>query len=89
MLPLSYAPIVDPPTDDNIVRLRKAIITILYSISLGANSGCPSELILSDAAYKCLLGRTINFNPMIGAFKSYDPNIEDDATDGIRQKMER
>ena len=35
----SCAPIFGPPTDDDIVRLRDAILAILYSISLGANSG--------------------------------------------------
>ena len=36
-----YAPIVGPPTDNNMVHLRDAIINILHSISLGAEAGCP------------------------------------------------
>ena len=35
----SYAPIVGPPTDNDMVRLCEAILTILYSISLDANAG--------------------------------------------------
>ena len=71
------------------VRLWEVIFTILYSISLGADAGCPSGLILTDAAYKCSLGTTVSFKPMIGTFKSYNPRIKYDATDGLRQNMER
>ena len=85
----SYAAIVGPLTDYNIVRLCEAIRTIFYSISLGADGGCPSVLILADAAYKCSLGTTVSFNPMIGASKLYNPSIEDDATNKIRNKVER
>ena len=46
-----YSPIVVPPTDNDMFRLRKAILTILYSISLGADAGCLSKLILADKAY--------------------------------------
>ena len=46
----SYSPIVGPLTDGDMVRLREAILTILYSISLGADAGCPSGLILTHAA---------------------------------------
>ena len=84
----SYAPIVGPPTYDNMVRLQEAILTILYSISLGANAGCLSGLILTDAAYNRFLGTTVRFNPMIDTFKSYDPSIKDDATNELRQNME-
>ena len=35
----SYAPIVIPPTDNDMVRLCKAILTIFYSIPLGADTG--------------------------------------------------
>ena len=35
----SYASIVGPPTYDNMVRLREAILAIIYSISLGADTG--------------------------------------------------
>ena len=48
----SYAPIVGPTTDGDMVRLGEAILTILYSISLGANVGGPSGLILTAVAYK-------------------------------------
>ena len=58
----SYAPIVGPPTDNDMVRICKAIITILYYISLGANAGCSSGLIITDAAYKRSLGTTVGFN---------------------------
>ena len=75
----SYAPIAVPPTGDDMVRLRKAILTILYSISLGANAGCPYRLILTYTAYKLLLGTTVIFDPMIGTFKSYAPSIEDNS----------
>ena len=71
------------------VHLREAIFTILYSISLGANADCPSGLILTDASYKLLLYTTVIFDLIIGAFKSYSPSIEDDATIGLRKKMER
>ena len=76
----SYTPIISPPTDNDMVQLRNARLTILYSIFLGADTACPSGLILADAAYKRSLGTTVNFDPMIGAFKLYDPSIEDDAT---------
>ena len=82
----SYATIFGPPTDNNMVRLREDIITIVYSISLGADAGCPSGLILIDEAYKLSIVTTVGFNRMISAYKSYDPSIEDDATDGIRKK---
>ena len=78
-----YAPIVGPPTDDDMVRLFEAILTILYSISLGANSGYSSGLILTYTTYKLSLGTTVSFDPMLGAFKLYDPSIEDDATNGL------
>ena len=84
-----YAPIVGPPTDDNMVRLRESILIILYSISLGADAGCMFGLILANAAYNHLLGTTVSFDPMIGTFKSYDPSIKNDATDRLQQKMER
>ena len=71
------------------VRLRKVILAILYSVSPGADSGCPSGLILTDASYKLLLYTTVIFDLIIGAFKSYSPSIEDDATIGLRKKMER
>ena len=80
----SYASIVGTLTDDDMVRLREAILTILYSISLGANAGCLSGLILTNAAYNRLLGTTVSFNPMIGTFKLYGPSIKDDATDGLQ-----
>ena len=84
----SYAPIVGPPTDDDMVRLREAILTILYSLSLGADAGCPLGLILTNSSNKRSLRVTVAFNCMIGSYKLYDPSIEDDATDGIRKKME-
>ena len=71
------------------VRLRKAILTILYSISLSANVGCPSGLILSDAAYKQSLATNTGFDSMSGTFKSYDPDIADNATYGVCKKRER
>ena len=58
----SYSPIIGPPTDDYMVRLCEAILTILYSISFGADAGCPLGLILTNAAYKHLLGTTVSFN---------------------------
>ena len=61
-----YTPIVGPPTDDDMVRLREAILTILYSISLGADAGCPLVLILTDASYKHSLRTNVGFNCMIG-----------------------
>ena len=70
------------------VRLRKTILTILNYISLGADAGCLSGLMLNNAAYKLLLGITVSFDCMIGAYKSYDPSIEDDATDGLCKKMD-
>ena len=85
----SYSPIAGPPTDDNMVHLCEAIITILYSIYLGANAGCPPGLILTDAAYKCSLATNVGFDSMSGAFKSYNPDISDDATGGVRKKRER
>ena len=85
----TYAPIVGPPTDNNMVQLCENILTILYSISLGANAVCPSQLILTDAAYKRLLGTNVVFDYIIGSYKSYDPSIEDDATDGLRKNMEQ
>ena len=36
----SYSPIVGPSMDNNMVRLLEAILTILYSISLGADALC-------------------------------------------------
>ena len=83
----SYAPIIGPPTDDDMVRLREAIITILYSIYLGASASCSWGLILTDVAYKHSLGTTVGFDCMIGAYKSYDPSIKDDATGGLSKKM--
>ena len=85
----SYTPIVVPQTDNNMFCPRDVILTILYSISLGADTGCPSGLILTDAAYKHSLGTTVVFDYMIGAYKLYDPSIEDDAANGIRKHMER
>ena len=46
----SYAPIVGPQIDDNMVRLCQAILTILYYISLVFNADYLSGLILTDAA---------------------------------------
>ena len=57
------------------VRLCEAILAILYSVSLGANALCPSGLILTNVAYKRSLVTTVSFDPMIGAFKSYDLSI--------------
>ena len=51
------------------VRLREAILAILYSISLVANTGCLSGLILANAAYKRSLGTTGSFDHIIGDFK--------------------
>ena len=85
----SYSPIVGPPTDDDMVRLCKAILTILYSISLGADAVFPSGFILTDAVYKRSLASSVGFDSMIGAFKYCDSDIADDATDGVRKKRER
>ena len=85
----NYSPIVDPPTDDDMVGLREAILTILYSIFLGANAGCPSRLILSDAAYKHSLATSIGFDSMSGAFKSYNMDIADNSTDSVCKKRSR
>ena len=85
----SYAPIIGPPTDENMVRLREAILTILYSISLGTDEGCPSGIILTDAAYKCSIETNVSFDPIIGASKLYNPSIKDNSTNGLRQKIER
>ena len=71
------------------VRLRKVILAILYFVSPGADSGCPSGLILTDAAYKRSLGTTVSSEPIIFAFKSYDPSIKDDAIDRLGKNMER
>ena len=62
----SYIPIVGPPTDNDMVRLREAILTNLYSISLGADAGCPLVLILTNVSYKRSLRTTVGFNCMIG-----------------------
>ena len=85
----SCAPIVSPPTNDNMVRLCEAILTILYSISLGTDEGCPSGIILTDAAYKCSIETNVSFDPIIGASKLYNPSIKDNSTNGLRQKIER
>ena len=29
----------------------------------------------------------VSFDPMIGAFKLYDPSIEDNATNGLQENM--
>ena len=79
----SYVPIISPPIDDDIVRLREAILVIFYSISLGADAGCPSGLILAYAAYKLSLSTTASFDLMIGTFKLYKPSIKDDATNRL------
>ena len=79
----SYSPIVGPSTDDNMVRLSEAIFTILYSIFLGADVGCPSGLILIDAAYKRSLATRVGYDSMSGAFKSYDLNFADGKTDCV------
>ena len=84
----SYSPIIGQPTDDVMVRLREAILTILYYIYLGADAGCPSGLILTDTAYKRSLAISVSFDSMSGAFKSYDPDIADDAMDGVLKKRE-
>ena len=85
----SYSPIVVPPIDDDIVLLCKAILTTLYSIYLWSDADCLSRLILTNVAHKRSLGTAVRFNPMIGAFKSYDPSIHDDAKNGIQNKMEQ
>ena len=85
----SYPPIVGSPTDDDMVRLREAILTIMNSISLGADAGCLSGFILTDEVYKRSLATSIGFDSMSGAFKSYYPDIADDATDGVQKKLER
>ena len=69
------------------VHLREAILAILYDISLGADPSCPLGLILTDAAYKRSLRTTVVFNCMTSAYKSNDPIIKDDATDGLCKKM--
>ena len=79
----SYSPIVVPPIDDDIVLLCKAILTTLYSIYLWSDADCLSRLILTNVAHKLSLGTAVRFNPMIGAFKSYDPSIKDDATNRL------
>ena len=84
----NYTPIVGPTTDDNTVRLREAILAILYSISLGDDAGFPAGLILTDTAYKRLLVKTVGFDCMISPYKSYDPSIEENATDRLRKNME-
>ena len=71
------------------VRLREAILTITYSISLGADVGCPSGIILIDVAYKLSLSTNMSFDHMISAFKLYNPSIKDNATDGLQNNMER
>ena len=82
----SYTPISGPTTDENMVNFREAILTILYSIYRGADAGCLSGLIFTDVEYKGSLVTTASFDPMIGAFKLYDPSIKYDATDGLRKK---
>ena len=82
----SYSPIISPPTDDDMVRLLEAIPTIFYSISLDANAGCLFCMILTNAAYKRSIATSIDFNIMSGAFKSYDPDVADDATNGVRKE---
>ena len=67
-------------------RLCKAILIILYSISPGADSGCPSRLILSNAAFNRSLTTSVGFDRISGAFKSYDPDIADDAMEGVCKK---
>ena len=84
-----YTPIVIPPTDKYMFLLCKAILTILYSISLGTDEGCPSGIILTDAAYKCSIETNVSFDPIIGASKLYNPSIKDNSTNGLRQKIER
>ena len=71
------------------VRLREGILAILYYLSLGANSVCPSGLILSGVAYKRSLATSFGFDIMSSAFNSYDPDIANDATDGVFKKIER
>ena len=58
----------------------------LYSISLGIDAGCPLGLILTGAAYKRSLETTVVFDCMIGAYKSYDSSIKDDATARLHNK---
>ena len=82
----SYSPIVGPPTDNNMVCVCESILTILYSISLGANTGCLFGLILVSA-YKQSLATSVGFDSMSGAFKSYDPDIADDVTDCVQKKI--
>ena len=79
----SYTFIIGTPSDNDVVRLPEAILTIIYSIYLGADAGCPPGLILAYAAYTRSLGTIMGFDCMIDAYKLYDPSIEYDATDGL------
>ena len=65
------------------VCLREAILTILYSITLAADAGCPSGLILANAVYKRSLATSVGFDNMSGAFNFYDPDIADNATNSV------
>ena len=85
----SYFPIIGPPTDDDMVRLRESILTILYSIFLVASAGCLYGLILSNSAYKRSLATNVGFYSMSGAFKLYNPDIVNNATDGVSKKRKR
>ena len=38
--------------------------------------------------YKRSLATSVGFDRMSGAFKSYNPDIDDDATDGVCRKRE-
>ena len=72
----SFAPIIGPPTDDDIMHLREALLGVLFSIQLvGEAAGCPSGVILDDAAYLRTTGSEDIFDPMREPLAVFNPAV--------------
>ena len=83
----SFSPITGPQTDDDIMHLREALLTVLFSVQMvGEDSGCPSGVILDDAAYLHTTGSEDPFDPMRKPLAVFNPAVGSLTKDALLAK---
>ena len=83
----AFPPITGPPTDDDVVNLREALLTVLFSVQLvGSEAGCPSGVILDDQAYMRTTGANSPFDAMRGPIPVFNPAIASTTKEVVLQK---
>ena len=85
----AFAPITGPPTDDDLIKLKEALINTLFSVCLFVTmAGCPSGIVFNDATYIRSTSLTTTLDHMTAPFSAFNPSISSTTKLSLLSKKE-